>query len=106
MLKIYTLLFCLHIFCSTHAQQIKLLKSTISPGGVSMKQSGHYLLSHTIGQPSLVNGFSSSSTLLLQGFQHPFLYDQMIGIQSGNKFTVFPNPSTGKISILWSGEAV
>lgn len=103
--KIYTFIFCLHFFCSAFPQQIKLLKSTVSPGGTSIKYAGRYSLSQTIGQSSLINGFKSTSTHLLQGFQHPFFYDQS-EISITNNFSVYPNPSSGKVTILWKDDVV
>jgi hypothetical protein len=104
--KVYMLIFCLNLFISAFPQQVKLLKSTVSTGGNSVKYGGRYSVNHTIGQSSLINGFQSKSIHLLHGFQHPFLYDMNGEISTTTKFSVYPNPSAGKISILWDGEAV
>jgi hypothetical protein len=106
MSKIYLLIFCLHFSSTAFPQQVKLLKSTVSSSGSSTKYGGRYSVNHSIGQSSLINRFHSKSIHLLQGFQHPFFYDLNGELSTTNKFSVYPNPSAGKVSILWDGEAV
>lgn len=106
MTRLYVIIICLHLFCSAFSQQIRLVKSTVGPAGSSIKCSGRYSLNYTIGQSSLINGFHSSSTRLLQGFQFHFDSDLKSEIRDLGNFSIYPNPSSGRVTILWQDDLV
>ncbi len=100
--KVSCFIICIGTMFCARAQQVSLLKSTVSNAGgsYSLLQSG-LMLNQTIGQSSLTGHFNSGSVHLLQGFQHPYLQSFVFNLTTPQTLSVYPNPSSGIIMLDW-----
>lgn len=106
MLINFRILLFLFISLTTAAQEIRLMKSTMSASATASSRltSGTISINHTIGQSSSIKHFNTGHLHLLQGFQHPFVF----GCGKCNVLpvviSIYPNPSQGIISIRWQND--
>ncbi|WP_436516591.1 T9SS type A sorting domain-containing protein [Ekhidna sp. To15] len=73
------------------------MKSTISNSTTSYSNN-KILLSHTIGQTSLINSVQTESIQLLQGFEYQLFFKNNEQ-STNNELFAYPNPTIGPISI-------
>jgi hypothetical protein len=103
MLAISRISFLILISYAALAQDVKLMKSTMSASasGLSKLVTVTLSVNHTIGQSSLVTHLRGNQIHLLQGFQHPYLNDCIDCDRGNNSISVYPNPSQGLVTIRW-----
>jgi hypothetical protein len=78
-----------------------LSPSVISSSG-SFYQDGNGMLSSTVGEMTMIETFPSGNSILTQGFQQPFDFSVGMSYEDGNNFIdIFPNPSSGNMTISW-----
>lgn len=103
MLIIFRILLCLSISLTAIAQEVRLMKTTLSASATSSSRvvSGTVSINHTIGQSSSIKHFNTGQLHLLQGFQHPYLFSDLVFSKEAVVISIYPNPSQGIINIRW-----
>ncbi len=87
--------------------QYALLRSTVGVGGGSTHVStntGNYIISHSIGQSSVIGTYSKNEYTLRQGYQQPFISAKIISPinESTLNAVLYPNPFRQSVNISFS----
>lgn len=104
-IQISILIFCTSISLA-YGQSIKVAKQVMSPGGGSSEH-GMITLSYTFGQSTTIGAAIHQTTILQQGFQTGIVNTKSLQSSEPNtlEISVFPNPTTEKITVRYSEPA-
>ncbi|MEO8085353.1 MAG: T9SS type A sorting domain-containing protein [Bacteroidota bacterium] len=101
-MKINLNLLCFGFIFSGTVEAQSLSPTVISSGG-GFSANGSAMLSSTVGEMAMVETFNNTSVILTQGFQQP--EDFNVSIKSVDHsvagISVFPNPSSGLIKLVF-----
>ncbi len=98
MRKLYAFILFSGLIFSAQAQTLSPTVISTS-GGFTL--TGGYSLSSTTGEMTMVETFSSGSSILTQGFQQPSDFNVAIPeLPTENNITIFPNPNNGSCQLL------
>lgn len=85
------------------AQHVMLSRSTIgSSGGMLKSAQSNIVISHTVGQTSLINSATGGTVRVSQGFIQPYRLSFALPQEPAISWNPYPNPSRGEIRLLFT----